>query len=243
MRAIDVMTREVLTVDADTSVRAVAALFSERGISGAPVVDSTNQVIGIVSEGDLLHRAEIGTERRTKRRRSWWLHSLAADLAPDYVKSHGRTAADVMTRDVIAVEETTELADIVNLLEENGIKRVPVVKDGKLAGLISRANLVRALAVTESAASASPDAKEEAAIRNRVIDERIRERLLNELGRMEWAKVLSADVIVKDQLVHLWFCDDRPLQERRAVHIAAENTAGVRGVQEHIVPAPPIMPF
>lgn len=243
MRAMDVMTREVLTIDADASVKAVAALLAERGISGAPVVDAANQVIGIVSEGDLLHRVEIGTEQRRKRRRSWWLDSLAADLAPDYVKSHGRKVADVMTRDVIVVEETTELADVANLLETNGIKRVPVIKDGKLVGIISRANLVRALAVTETVASAFPDAKEEEKIRNRVLDETIRTRLLDELGRMGWAKVLPADVIIKDQVVHIWFCDDQPLQQRRAVHIAAENVAGVRGVQEHIVPAPPIAPF
>jgi CBS domain-containing protein len=243
MRAIDIMTREVLTIDAEASVKAVAALLSERGISGAPVVDTANQVVGIISEGDLLHRAEIGTEQRRRRRRSWWLDSLAADLAPDYVKSHGSKVADVMTRDVISVEETTELADIANLFEMNGIKRVPVIKDGKLVGLISRANLVRALAVTESAASSFPDPKEEEAIRNRVLDETIRKRLFTELDRMEWMKVLPADVIIKDQVVHIWFCDDLPLQQRRAVEIAAENIAGVRGVQEHIAPAPPIAPF
>src|SRR5207344_3516017 len=99
MRAMDVMTKEVLTVDANATVRSVAALLSERGISGVPVVDAANRVVGIVSEGDLLHRAEIGTERRPKRHRSWWLNSLALDLAPDYVKSHGRKVADVMTRE------------------------------------------------------------------------------------------------------------------------------------------------
>ena len=113
MRAMDVMTKLVLTVDANATVREVAAFLSERGISGVPVVDAANRVIGIVSEGDLLHRAEIGTERRKKRRRSWWLHSLASDLAPDYAKSHGRNVADVMTREVISVSETTELADAV----------------------------------------------------------------------------------------------------------------------------------
>jgi CBS domain-containing protein len=130
MRAMDVMTKEVLTVNADTTVRSVAALLSKRGISGVPVVDAANRVIGIVSEGDLLHRAEIGTERPKKRRRSWWLASLASDLAPDYVKSHGRKVADVMTREVISVSDTTELAEVAMLLETNGIKRVPVVNDG-----------------------------------------------------------------------------------------------------------------
>jgi CBS-domain-containing membrane protein len=241
MRAMDVMTKEVLTVDANTTVRSVAALLSERGISGVPVVDAANRVVGIVSEGDLLHRAEIGTERRGKRRRSWWLHSLASDLAPDYVKSHGRKIGDVMTREVISVSETTELADVATLLETHGIKRVPVVNNGTLVGIISRANLVRALAAIESEAPASGG--DEQTIRNRVQDEMIRKRLLDELSKMEWAKTIwAADVIVKDQKVHLWFTDDRPAEQRRAVHIAAENTTGVRSVEEHIVPGTPVLP-
>jgi CBS domain-containing protein len=244
MRAADVMTKEVLTVNADTTVREVAALLSERGISGVPVVNAANQVVGIVSEGDLLHRAEIGTERRPKRRRSWWLNSLALDLALDYVKSHGGKVADVMTREVISVNETTELADVAMLLETNGIKRVPVINDGTLVGIISRANLVRALAATESAASTVLDSDEQM-IRNRVQDELIRKRLLDELSKMEWAKTTwAADVIVKDQKVHLWFSDDQPAEQRRAVHIVAENTAGVRSVDERIVPGwPPVPAF
>jgi CBS domain-containing protein len=242
MRAMDVMTKEVLTVDANTTVRAVAALLSERGISGVPVVDAANRVVGIVSEGDLLHRAEIGTERRAKRRRSWWLTSLASDLAPDYVKSHGRSVADVMTRKVISVSETTELADIATLLETNGIKRVPVISNGTLVGIISRANLVRALAAIESETPTAVGGDEQI-IRNRVQDELIRKRLLDELSRMEWANILAADVIVTNQTVHLWFCDDLPAEQRRAAHIAAENIAGVRSVEEHIVPAPPILAF
>jgi CBS domain-containing protein len=242
MRAMDVMTKEVLTVDASTTVRAVATLLSERGISGVPVVDAANRVVGIVSEGDLLHRAEIGTERRAKRRRSWWLASLASDLAPDYVKSHGRSVADVMTRKVISVSETTELADIATLLETNGIKRVPVISNGTLVGIISRANLVRALAAMESEAPTSAGGDEQT-IRSRVQDELIRKWMLDELSRMEWANILAADVIVTNQTVHLWFCDDLPAEQRRAVHIAAENTAGVRSVEEHIVPAPPVPAF
>ena len=112
MLAVDVMTTEVITVDPETSVLALAALLSERGISGVPVVDADNRVVGIVSEGDLLHRVETGTERRaearTVRRRSWWLDTIASDreLARDYAKSHGRTVRDVMTRDVVSVSDT-----------------------------------------------------------------------------------------------------------------------------------------
>jgi CBS domain-containing protein len=135
MRAMDIMTTEVLTVAPTTSVQEVAKLLSERGISGVPVVNSDNQVVGILSEGDLLHRAETGTERVRERQRSWWLESLASDLARDYVKAHARTAQDVMTRDVVSVYETTPLADVATLLETKRIKRVPVLRAGKLVGI------------------------------------------------------------------------------------------------------------
>ena len=160
MRAMDVMTTNVITVSPETTVQEVAKILSERGISGVPVVDAGNRLVGIVSEGDLLHRVETGTERRpdrrTGRRRSWWLDTVGSDeeLARDYVKSHGRTAKDVMTSEVTSVSEATELVDIANLLETKRIKRVPVVKDGKLVGIVSRANLVRALAAAGSRLSA-----------------------------------------------------------------------------------------
>src|SRR5271167_3330611 len=146
MRAMDVMTREVITVDENASVPAVAKLLCEHGISAVPVVDKGNRVIGMVSEGDLLHRAETGTEPR----RSWWLQMIAStnQLAADYIKSHSGSVKDVMTRDVITVSDTTPVADIAVLLETNRIKRVPVLCDGKLVGIVSRANLVRALAMT-----------------------------------------------------------------------------------------------
>lgn len=243
MQASDVMTNQVLTVKPDATVRDVAALLSEHGISGVPVVDDNDRIIGIVSEGDLLHRSEIGTERRPKRRRSWWLASLASDAADDYVKAHGLKVADVMTRDVISVGETTELSEVAVLLETRGIKRVPVMTDGKLVGILSRANLVRALAVTERAPQ-TLSAKDQEIIRNRVQDELIRKRLLDELSKMEWAKnVWAADVIVRDQTVHLWVTEDQPVAQRQAMRIAAENTAGIRSVEQHIVPGAPIPGF
>ena len=104
MRAADVMTTDVITVDPETTVQALATLIAERGISGAPVIDASGRLVGIISEGDLLHRAEIGTARRHReRRRSWWLDHFASDLARDYIKSHGRTVKDIMTRDVVTV--------------------------------------------------------------------------------------------------------------------------------------------
>ena len=240
MRAMDVMTTDVITVDPNTSVQALAALLSERGISGVPVVDSDNRVIGVVSEGDLLHRIETGTERRPERaagrRRSWWLEAIASDhdlLARDYVKSHGRTVKDIMTPDVISVADTTELAEIAMLLETKRIKRVPVVRDGKLVGIVSRGNLVRALAAAKS--EPATDADDD--------DRTIREKLLSELKRQEWFemqewfRIWAADIIVRDRVVHFWLSDNQSEAERRALRVAAENIAGVRRVDEHIVPA------
>ncbi len=235
MRAVDVMTTNVITTGPDTSVQAVATLLSERGISGVPVVDAGGRVIGIVSEGDLLHRAETGTERRTERRRARWLDSLATDqvLARDYVKSHGRTVKDVMTTDVISVAETTPLADVADLLETKRIKRVPVLRDGKLVGIVSRANIVRAFAATKT--MTAPDGDSD--------DRSIRHKLLTELQGQEWARVWAADIVVKDGVAHLWLSDDQSPEERQALRVAAENTAGVRGVEEHIVPAAVVPAF
>ena len=158
MQAIDIMTNEVIAIDENATVPAVAKLLAERGISAVPVVDKDNQVIGMVSEGDLLHRAETGTERR----RPWWLDMMASTnkLAGDYIKSHSGKVKDVMTRNVLSVTETTPVADIAFLLETNRIKRVPVVRDGKLVGIVSRANLVRALAMTISEPVSGSDAED-----------------------------------------------------------------------------------
>jgi len=235
MRAMDVMTTHVITVGPDTSVQEVAKILSERSISGVPVVDAENRLIGIVSEGDLLHRVETGTERRVqRRRRSWWLDTIGSEeeLARDYVKSHGRTAGDVMTREVVSVSDTTELADIANLLETKRIKRVPVVRDGKLVGIVSRANLVRALAAAGSRLTADTATD----------DRTIRQKLLAELQGQEWVHTWAADIIVRDGIVHIWVSDDRPEEERRALRVAAENIPGVRGVQEHLVPTPMLPP-
>ena len=136
MRAMDVMTTAVITVDPDTTVQTSATLLAERGISGAPVVDASRRLVGIVSEGDLLHRAKIGTARRHReRRRSWWLDDFASDfaseLAREYIKSHGRTVKDIMTRDVVSVTEDTDLGEVAALLETKRVKRVPVTRDGK----------------------------------------------------------------------------------------------------------------
>jgi CBS domain-containing protein len=225
MRAMDVMTNEVITVNENASVPSVAKLMAKHGISAVPVVDKNQRVIGMVSEGDLLHRAEIGTEHR----RSWWLEMASSTnkLAGDYIKSHSGKVKDVMTRDVISVVDTTPVEDIAGVLETNRIKRVSVLRDGKLVGIVSRANLVRALAmtITEPGSGAEAD------------DRAIRDKLLAELKAQKWAEVSPANITVKDGVVHLWssYLSER---ERQALIVAAENTPSVRGVEDHMRPVP-----
>jgi CBS domain-containing protein len=225
MRAMDVMTSGVISVDENATVPEVAKLMAERGISAVPVVDNDDRVIGMVSEGDLLHRAETGTERR----RSWWLEMVSStnQLAGEYIKSHSGSVKDVMTRDVLSVTEETPVADIAVLLESNRIKRVPVLRDGKLVGIVSRANLVRALAMTINEAPNEVEADDRA----------IRDKLLAELKAQKWAEVSPANITVKDGVVHLW-SSYLSEQEKRALVVAAENSPGVRRVEDHMRPVP-----
>jgi CBS-domain-containing membrane protein len=219
LTAADVMTTDVVTVDPDKPVRDIAELLYTRRISGVPVVDSDGSVIGIVSEGDLIGHAAIVGEHH----RSWWL-SLFADesvTARDYAKAHGRTARDVMTTNVITVEETKTLREIVETLHRHRINRVPVVRDGKLVGIVTRGDLLKALATPEREPPKSVD------------DRAIHEQLMRELRSQPWAHVL--DVRVEDGVVHLYgtFQSD---DERRALRIAAENVPGVKRVEDHLTP-------
>jgi CBS-domain-containing membrane protein len=229
MRAVDVMTTDVITIDEDASVQAAAKLLIEHNISAVPIVDKDNRVIGVVSEGDLLHRGETGTEQW----RSWWLEMVASrnELATEYIKSHSDKVKDVMTRGVISVTEATAVAEIAVLLETHCIKRVPVLRDGKLVGIVSRANLVRALAMTMN----EPPGETEA-------DDRvIRDNLLAELKAQKWAEVSPANVTVKNGIVHLW-SSYLSEQERRALVLLAQSTSGVRRVEDHMRPMPTYMP-
>jgi CBS domain-containing protein len=144
MKASDIMATNVVTVGATATVQDVASLLFEKHISAVPVTGEKGELLGIVSEGDLLHRAEVGTEKR----RSWWLQALKSRnaLADEFVKSHAHKVTDVMTHRVITAEPDATLSEIATLLEKNGIKRVPIVKAGKIVGIISRANLIQALA-------------------------------------------------------------------------------------------------
>jgi CBS-domain-containing membrane protein len=219
LTAADVMTADVISVAPETPVQDIAALLYTHRISGVPVLDETAGVIGIVSEGDLIGHAAIVGERR----RSWWL-SLFADetrSARDYVKTHGRTAQDVMTTQVVTVEETATLADLVETLERHRIKRVPVVRGGKLVGIVTRGNLLRGLATRRSEPPRSMD------------DRAIREQLMSELKDQPWAHLL--DIRVEAGVVHLYGTVETD-EERRALRIAAENVPGVKSVVNHLTP-------
>jgi len=142
MKAADIMVKDVVTAGPEASVRELATIMLERRISGMPVVDGGGRVLGIVSEGDLIRRPEIETDRV----KTGWLHLFLSDeqRARDFVKSHGRKAREVMTQPAICVAPDTPLAEIVRLMERHRIKRLMVVDQGKLAGLVTRADLLRA---------------------------------------------------------------------------------------------------
>jgi len=144
MRAIDVMVRDVVTVRPDTEVAEAIKLLTEHDVSALPVLDQAGDLVGILSEADLIRRAEIGTETH----RPWWSEAMtgASTLAEEFAKSHGKKVGEVMTYGVISVTEETPLAEIAARFERRRIKRVPVVKDGKLVGIVSRSNLIQALA-------------------------------------------------------------------------------------------------
>ena len=227
MKARDVMVSPVVTVKPSSTVRDVAKLFLEHHISGVPVVDHQDKVIGIVSEGDLMHRAEIGTEQRP----CWWLRLLADDqvLAADYIKAHAQKVEDVMTREVVTAAPDTPLNEVARLLEKHAIKRVPIVGDGQLVGIVSRANLVQAFASSGSK------------LEVRLSDTTIRDKLLGHLNAQRWARtgLLRAhtrllNVTVNDGVVDLWGITGSET-ERKAIRVAAEATAGVRAVNDHVV--------
>lgn len=220
MRAKDIMTAPVITAGPDSSVSEIAALLFERRISAVPVVEE-GRLVGIVSEGDLLHRHEIGTERGA-RPGSWWLRLFSAGhSAEGYIKSHARKARDVMTREVVSVAPDSDAAEIASLLEAHGIKRVPVLEGGRLVGVVSRANLVQALAgVAQAAVRVTPPS-----------DQSIRSRLLAELQSQPWWRRGTFSLEVKDGRVTYRGIVDSA-EERDAARVAAENIPGVRAVQD-----------
>ena len=221
MKAKDIMTSPVIAVTPDTPVREIAALLFERRISGVPVLQD-GRLVGLVSEADLLHRHEIGTDR-VAQPRSWWLRLFNVDSTPaEYVKSHATRARDVMVHEVVSVAPDTPIAEIASLLETHGIKRVPVLRGAQLVGIVSRGNLIQALAVmSQSAVRVTPPS-----------DQAIRGRLLEELERQPWWGRVSSSVIVSGGVVHYWGMVNSD-DERDAARVAAENVPGVRHVEDH----------
>ena len=222
MNAGDVMTREVVTIGPDTPVLQIVQLLLSRGISGVPVIDEAGALLGVVSQGDLLRRVEIGTEKRRGGWRAFFIGT--ATLAEEYVRSHGTIARDIMTRDVISVSRDASLADIADLREQKRIKRVPVLEDGKLVGIISRSNLLRAFSSQQPGASAEVAAD----------DATVREALLAELGRQTWSRRAENTVVVSEGIVHLWGLVATP-EELRALELAAQGIPGVKAVRNHMI--------
>lgn len=218
MQAKDVMTSQVVTVELDTPVAEIAKRLMQRRISAVPVVDAEGRPIGIVSEGDLMRRPESGGERHP----SWWLALLTEPetQAREYVKSHGGHARDVMTRELVTVTEEASLEEIAMLLEKHHIKRVPVVREGKLVGIVSRANLLRGIVARQSAPHPSAD------------DRALRERVIEAI-RASGARSEFVEPIVSGGVVHLWGAT-YSAAERDAIHVAASSVMGVKGVEGRV---------
>jgi CBS domain-containing protein len=223
MIASDVMVRDVKTVRPGTSVAEAARLMAQNDLSALPVVDDHEQLVGILSEGDLLRREEIGTDVRRPR----WIEAMtpATTLAAEFAKSHGKQVKELMSEDVITAKEDTPLAEIAAILERRRIKRIPITRDGALAGIVSRANLIQALA------SASLEPSKE-------LDQSrtIRQQLLSRLETQSWTDFGSRNVIVADGKVHLWGLVGSPA-ERKALVAIAEGVPGVTGVVDEMIPA------
>jgi CBS domain-containing protein len=211
------MTSPVITIKRTASVREAAKLFLERHISGVPVVDDLGKLVGMVTEGDLIRRSESGTEQQ----RPWWLVLMISDqrLAEDYVKSHASRVADVMTAKVITATPDTPLNEIAESLEKNGIKRVPIVHDGQVVGIVSRANLVQVIATSGSKLDIP------------LSDLTIRDKVLKHLNSQRWAHTAHLNVTVNGGVIDLWGLAASEA-ERHAIRVAAENTPGVRAVND-----------
>jgi len=223
MYARDVMIAPVITVRPSTTVKEVAELFLNKRISAAPVIDSQEELVGIVSEGDLLHRVEAGTERH----RSWWLMGFIGNdtLAAEYVKSHGRKVADVMTRKVITASPQTPLHEVATLMEKNAVKRVPILENDQLVGIVSRANLVQAVATARKLLDVP------------LSDTTIRENILSHLKKQPWAHTTMLNVTVNGGVVDLWGLAESA-DERKAIKVAAESTPGVCAVNDNLITRP-----
>ena len=223
MKARDVMAFPVITVKPNSSIEEVAKTFVQRRISGAPVVDDSGKLIGVVSEGDLMFRSEIGTERPHPY---WFLEYAGKEhLAAENVKTRARRVADVMTRKVITASPDSSLNGIAALLENNSIKRVPILEYGALVGIVSRANLIQALASAQPHLDIAPS------------DMVLRTTFLQHLAGQRWADALLLNVIVHDGIVEFWGVVNSDA-EKQATRVAAESMEGVHAVIDHLIVEP-----
>jgi len=229
MQAKDIMNVNVVTVAPDSDIKEIAKLLAERHVSAVPVVDQERYILGIVSEGDLIRRADRSTFKGPK---SWWLALVASPekQAKEYIRDHGTRAEDVMSREVITVSEDASLHEIAVLIEKHRIKRVPVTRNDKLTGIVSRANLLQGF-VAESAASEATGS---------VDDRSIRERIIEGIREADPSIVNFADVVVKDGVAHLWG-GVRTKALVTALEIVARNVPGVRKVENRITVMPEIV--
>jgi CBS domain-containing protein len=218
MQARDIMTTPVVTAELETPVIEIAKRLMERRISAVPVVDADGSVVGIVSEGDLMRWPQSGGQRHT----SWWLEMITAsqESAREYIKSHGRIARDVMTGNPITVEEDASLEEIATLLEKHRIKRVPVLREGKLVGIVSRANLLQGIVARQRAPQGSAD--------DRVIRQQVTEAIRNCGVDSQFVNIQVAAGIVS-----LWGATNSEV-ERKAIVLAAQAVPGVKHVDSHL---------
>ncbi len=221
MQARDVMTKPVISIGPRAKLSEAIDLMLKSRLSGLPVVDGAGELVGVLSEGDLLRRAELGTARQRPR----WIETFLRPgrSAADYVQTHGRVVEEVMTPDPVWVDADTSLDEIVSLMERNRIKRVPVLSSGALVGIVTRADLLRALSEKVGlSAQTHPD------------DIRIRDSITAELHKQPWAPASGVRIMVKDGVVELegTILEDR---FREAVRVCAENVPGVKEVHDHLI--------
>lgn len=219
MRAHQIMTRPVFTVLPESTILEAANLMLERRISGLPVVDAAGKLVGIVSEGDFIRRSEIGSQRKRSRFLKFILGP--GQSATDFVHEHGRKISEIMTHEPVTISEDTPIESIVTLMEKNRLKRLPVIRDDRVVGIVSRANLLQAVA---NLARQIPDPTAD--------DDHIRNRIIDALGRNDWCPS-GLGVIVRDGIVHLSgvIIDER---SRQAAIVCAETIAGVKKVHDHL---------
>src|SRR5690349_11075627 len=221
MKVIDIMTWDVVTVSPDTSVYEAAQLLLGRRISALPVLNADGRLVGIVSESDLMRRGEIRSEKQLP----WWRSLLTSDLrqASEFLRSHGRLVADVMSRTVISAHGRMTLRELAELMEHHAIKRLPVLEGHRLVGIVARSDLLRALLAVEPSQNAVE-----------VDDQTMRQRLLEALKAKHWAGSIVSNVIVDGGVVHLWG-EAATQREIDACRALAQTIDGVRRVASHMV--------